>query len=88
MKRSYQPYFIAGFQGYWDDKICQKSIMNQFIENAIFGAIRTHFRYCCSIWGSCEVTTHNTLDHLQNTAIRIITNSDYDGPVGPLLRQL
>ena len=66
-----------------------KSIANQFIENVIFGASRAaHFRYCCSVWGSCGVTTRKTLDKLQNRAIRIITNIAYDMSVGPLLRQI
>ena len=47
-----------------------------------------HFRYCCSVWGSCGATTRKALDKLQNRAIRIITNSAYDVSVGPLLKQL
>ena len=53
-----------------------------------FGLVEPHFRSCCTVWGSCGVTTRKTLDKLQNIDIRIITNSAYDVSVGPLLRQL
>ena len=47
-----------------------------------------HFRFCCSVWGACGVTTQCTLEKLQNRAIRIITDSPYDAPAKPILRQL
>ena len=47
-----------------------------------------HFRFCCSVWGTCGITTRCTLEKLQNRAIRIITGSPYDVPAKPLLRQL
>ena len=52
------------------------------------GLVEPHFRYCCSVRGSCGVTTRKTLDKLQNRAIRIITNSEYDVSVRPLLKHL
>ena len=52
------------------------------------GLVEPHFRYCCSVWGSCGATTRKTLDKLQNRAMRIIISSTYDVSVGPLLRQL
>ena len=52
------------------------------------GLFEPHFRYCCSIWGPCGVTTRKALDKLQNRVICIITNSADDASVSPLLRQL
>ena len=52
------------------------------------GLVEPHFRFCCSVWGTCEVTTRCTLEKLQNIVIRIITDSPYDAPAKPLLRQL
>ena len=44
--------------------------------------------YCCSVWGTCGVTSRCTLEKLQNRVIRIITDSPYDAPAKPLLRHL
>ena len=52
------------------------------------GLVEPHFRFCCSVWGACGVTTRCTLEKLQNRAIRIITDSPYDAPAKPILRQL
>ena len=52
------------------------------------GLVEPHFRYCCSVWGSCGATTRKTLEKLQNRAIRIITNSASGVSVGPLPKQL
>ena len=50
--------------------------------------VEPHFRYCCSVWGTCGVTSRCTLEKLQNRVIRSITDSSYDVPAKPLLRQL
>ena len=52
------------------------------------GLVEPLFRFCCSVWGACGVTTRCTLEKLQNRAIRIITDSPYDAPAKPILRQL
>ena len=52
------------------------------------GLVESHFRYCCSVWGTCGVTSRCNLEKLQNRVIRIITDSPYDSPAKPLLRQL
>ena len=52
------------------------------------GLLAPHFRYCCSVWGTCGVTSRCTLEKLQNRVMRIITDSPYDAPAKPLLRQL
>ena len=52
------------------------------------GLVEPHFRLCCSVWGTCGVTTRCNLEKLQNRAIRIITDSPFDAPAKPLLRHL
>ena len=52
------------------------------------GIVEPHFRYCCSVWGSCGKTDLNQLQKLQNRAARIVTNSSYDAPSKPLLQKL
>ena len=52
------------------------------------GLVEPHFRFCCSVWGTCGITTRCTLEKLQNKVIRIITDSLYDAPAELLLRQL
>ena len=52
------------------------------------GLVEPHFRFCCSVWGTCGVTTRCILEKLQNRVIRIMTDSPYDAPAQPLLREL
>ena len=52
------------------------------------GLVEPHSRFSCSVWGTSGVTTRCTLEKLQNRAIRIITDSPYDAPAKPHLRQL
>ena len=52
------------------------------------GLVEPRLRFCCSLWGTCGITTRCTLEKLQNRVIRITTDSPYDAPAKPLLRQL
>ena len=52
------------------------------------GIIEPHFRFCCSVWGSCGAIEKNQLQKLQNQAGRILTNSRYDADARPLLNIL
>ena len=52
------------------------------------GVVEPDFRFCCSVWGTCGVTSRCTLEKLQNRVIRIITDSPYDAPAKLLLRKL
>ena len=36
-----------------------------------------HFRYCCSVWGSCGASKLDVLQKLQNKAARMVTNSPF-----------
>ena len=50
--------------------------------------VEPHFNYCCSIWGCCGESKLNSLQNIQNSAARIVTNSLYDAPAVPLLQSL
>ena len=52
------------------------------------GIVEPHFRYCCSVWGSCGDTYLLMLQKLQNRAARIVTNSSYDAPAANLIKEL
>ena len=69
-------------------KCAKKVLPFNLLKMLYLGLVEPHFRYCCSVWGSCGATTRKAPDKLQNRAIRIITNSAYDVSVGPLLKQL
>ena len=47
-----------------------------------------HFRYCCSVWGSCGASKLEVIQKLQNKAARIVTNSPFDASAAPLLQRL
>ena len=66
-------------------KCAKKVLPTNLFKMLYLGQVEPRFRYCCSVWGLCGVTTHKTLDKLQNRPIRIITNSAYDISVDPLL---
>ena len=42
------------------------------------GVFEPHFRYCCSVWGSCSIVLRQKIEKLQNRAVRIITFSPYN----------
>ena len=52
------------------------------------GIVESHFSYCCSVWGCCSEAKLNSLQKIQNRAIRITTNSPYDASAAPLLQNL
>ena len=66
----------------------KKFIPKYTLKMLYMGLVEPHFRYCCSVWGTCGVTSRCTLEKLQNRVIGIITDSPYDAPAKPLLRQL
>ena len=66
----------------------KKFIIKHTLKMLYQGLVEPHFRYCCSVWRKCGVPSRCTLDKLQNRVIRIITDSPYDAPAKPLLRQV
>ena len=52
------------------------------------GLDEPHFRYCCSVWGSCGTVLRQKIKKLQNRAVRIITFSPYNAQTSPLLKPL
>ena len=64
-------------------KYAKKVLPINLLNMLYLGLVEPHFRYCCSVWGACGVTSRKTPDKLQNTAICIITDSGYNLSVGP-----
>ena len=59
------------------------------LKTLFLGIVEPHFRYCCSVWGCCGTTDINLeIFKLQIRAARIVTNSSYDSPSGPLIGSL
>ena len=52
------------------------------------GIVEPQFRYCCSVWGCAGSTNISQLQKLQNRAVRVITNSNFDTPSRPLIAEL
>lgn len=52
------------------------------------GIVEPHFRYCCSVWGSCSEARLQALQKLQNRAARIVSNSSYDTSATLLIKNL
>ena len=60
----------------------------KFLPKTIEVFVEPHFRYCCSVWGSCAEFRLVKLQKLQNRATRIIINSSYDAPAEALITEL
>ena len=58
------------------------------LKNLYTGLVDPHFRYCCAVWGVCGLGEIQQLQKLQNRAARIITDSNYDAPSKPLIKDL
>ena len=52
------------------------------------GLFEPHFRYCCSVWGSCGTVLRQKIEKLQNRAVRIIAFNPYNAQISLLLKQL
>ena len=52
------------------------------------GIIQPHFSNCCSVLGYCSETKLNSLQKIQNRAVRITKNSPYDASAVRLLQNL
>ena len=53
-----------------------------------FNIVEPHFRYCCSVLGCSGSSTLLELQKLQNRAARILTNSAFDAPSSPIIKNL
>ena len=69
-------------------KHAKKYLPMETLKTLYTSIVEPHFRYCCSVWGCCGVTGINQLQKLQNRAARILTNSSFDAPGGPLIEKL
>ena len=50
--------------------------------------IQPHFDYFNIVWGNCGITLQNKVQKLQNRAVRVLTNSNYDVDAGHLFELL
>ena len=66
-------------------KHAKSFLPKETLQTLYTGIVEPHFRYCCSVWGCAGLTEINQLQKLQNRAARIITNSSFDAPGGPLI---
>ncbi len=69
-------------------KYSKKYLPRETLVTLYRSLVEPHFRYCCSVWGCCGSTGKNQLQKLQNRAARIVTNSSFDAPGGPLIKKL
>ena len=69
-------------------KYAKKLLPQETLSQIYRGIVEPHFRYCCSVWGSCGESRRLTLQKLQNRAARIVTNSSYDAPADALIQKL
>ena len=69
-------------------KYAKNFLLHNILKNLYVSIIEPHFQYCCSVWGYCSMNDINRLQKQQNRAIRIITKSEFDAPVKPLLSKL
>ena len=69
-------------------KYAKKFLPEKTLKTLYTSIVEPHSRYCCSVWGCCGITQINQLQKLQNRTARIITNSSFDTPSRPLIKQL
>ena len=69
-------------------KICKTILPIASVRTLYTSIVELHFRYCCSVWGCCSVTTINQLEKLQNRAARILTESIFNAHSGPIIKSL
>ena len=69
-------------------KYARKFLPRETLRMLYLGLVEPHFRYCCSVWGSCGTVLRQKIEKLQNRAVRIITFSPYNAQTSPLLKHL
>ena len=69
-------------------KYAKKFVPKDTLIQMYRGIVEPHFRYCCSVWGSCGETKLQALQKLQNRAARIVSNSSYDTSATLLIKNL
>ena len=69
-------------------KYAKKLLPKHTLSQMYRGIVEPHFRYCCSVWGSCGESRLLMLQKLQNRAARMVTNSSYDAAAANLIKEL
>ena len=52
------------------------------LHDVSYGLVQSHFDHCSMVWGNCGK------DDIQNRAVRVLTNSNYDADASILLNDL
>ena len=61
---------------------------NDTLRNVYLSIAKSHFSYCCSVWGCGGATKVKTLQKSQNRAARIVAESPFNTPAAPILQWL
>ena len=69
-------------------KYCKNFVSMESLKDIYRSIVEPHLNYCCSVWGSSNITRIESLQNLQNRAARIITGSSHDAPSEPLRKDL
>ena len=69
-------------------KYANKFVPKETLIQMYRGIVEPHFRYCCSVLGSCGETRLRVLQKWQNRAARIVFNSSYDTAATLLIKNL
>ena len=69
-------------------KYARKSLPRETLRILYLGLVEPHFRYYCSVWGSCGTVLRQKIEKLRNRAVRIINFSPYNAQTSPLLKHL
>ena len=69
-------------------KYARKFLPRETLRMLYLGLVEPHFRYCCSVWGSCSTVLRQKIEKLQNRAVKIITFNLYNAQTSPLLKHL
>ena len=55
-------------------KYAKKFVPKEILIHTYRGIVVPHFRYCCSVWGSCGETRFRASQRMQNRTARIVSN--------------
>ena len=69
-------------------KYARNFVQTDTLINLYRSITEPHFRYCCSVWGSCGASKLDVLQNSQNKATKIVKNSPFDASAAPLLQRL
>ena len=69
-------------------KYAKRFLPQNSLKRLCTSTVEPHSRFCCAVWGCCDITEISKLQRLHNRAARIITNSSFDAPSKQLIQNL